>query len=66
MCTHHSNNIKFKIKNHLIESDFFFLKCSLIAADDVVPYRFGEKSAHSLAMSGFIQVVFKPYEGYML
>ncbi|KAG5398557.1 hypothetical protein IGI04_020371 [Brassica rapa subsp. trilocularis] len=32
-------------------------------SDDVVPYRFGEKSAHSLAMSGFRQVVFKPYEG---
>lgn len=32
-------------------------------SDDVVPYRFGEKSAYSLAMAGFRQVVFKPYEG---
>ncbi|CAN6810814.1 unnamed protein product [Brassica oleracea] len=32
-------------------------------SDDVVPYSFGEKSAHSLGMAGFRQVVFKPYEG---
>jgi lysophospholipase-2 len=32
-------------------------------SDDVVPYRFGEKSAHSLAMAGFRQTMFKPYEG---
>lgn len=37
--------------------------CFLVAADDVVPYRFGEKSAHSLAMAGFRQTMFKPYEG---
>ncbi|CAH2053612.1 unnamed protein product [Thlaspi arvense] len=32
-------------------------------ADDVVPYGLGEKSARSLAMAGFRQVMFKPYEG---
>ncbi|KAF2613594.1 hypothetical protein F2Q70_00013783, partial [Brassica cretica] len=32
-------------------------------ADDVVPYRFGEKSAQSLGMAGFRQTVFKPYQG---
>ncbi|XP_006305405.2 acyl-protein thioesterase 2 [Capsella rubella] len=32
-------------------------------SDDVVPYRFGEKSAQSLAMAGFRQAMFKPYEG---
>ncbi|KAF3526735.1 hypothetical protein F2Q69_00047264 [Brassica cretica] len=32
-------------------------------ADDLVPYRFGEKSAQSLGMAGFRQAVFKPYEG---
>nr|VDD01168.1 unnamed protein product [Brassica oleracea] len=32
-------------------------------ADDVVPYRFGEKSAQSLGMAGFWQTVFKPYQG---
>ncbi|KAG5387869.1 hypothetical protein IGI04_029410 [Brassica rapa subsp. trilocularis] len=31
--------------------------------DDVVPYRFGEKSAQSLGMAGFRQTVFKPYQG---
>ncbi|CAH8255443.1 unnamed protein product [Arabidopsis lyrata] len=32
-------------------------------SDDVVPYRFGEKSAQSLGMAGFRQAMFKPYEG---
>ncbi|XP_019058594.1 PREDICTED: acyl-protein thioesterase 2-like isoform X2 [Tarenaya hassleriana] len=32
-------------------------------SDDVVPYRFGEKSAHALSMAGFRQALFKPYEG---
>ncbi|XVF74691.1 hypothetical protein PTKIN_Ptkin13bG0132000 [Pterospermum kingtungense] len=35
----------------------------LIAGDDVVPYKYGEKSAHSLSISGFWSVTFKSYEG---
>nr|AAD55595.1 F6D8.5 [Arabidopsis thaliana] len=34
-----------------------------LPADDVVPYRFGEKSAQSLGMAGFRLAMFKPYEG---
>nr|VDD02770.1 unnamed protein product [Brassica rapa] len=34
-----------------------------LVSDDVVPYRFGEKSAQSLGMAGFRQTVFKPYQG---
>ncbi|KAE8709042.1 hypothetical protein F3Y22_tig00110332pilonHSYRG00797 [Hibiscus syriacus] len=31
--------------------------------DDVVPYKFGEKSAHSLNIAGFWNLTFKNYEG---
>ncbi|XP_022714861.1 acyl-protein thioesterase 1 homolog 1 [Durio zibethinus] len=31
--------------------------------DDVVPYKYGEKSAHSLSTAGFQNLTFKTYEG---
>ncbi|EOY26559.1 Alpha/beta-Hydrolases superfamily protein isoform 3, partial [Theobroma cacao] len=31
--------------------------------DDVVPFKFGEKSAHSLNIAGFQYLTFKTYEG---
>lgn len=37
---------------------------SLFAADEVVTYRNGERSAEILRSSGFQYTYFKPYNGY--
>ena len=34
-----------------------------IAGDDVVPYKYGEKSAQSLSIAGFQNLTFKNYDG---
>ena len=36
---------------------------NLIAGDDVVPYKYGEKSAHSLSIAGFWNLTLKKHEG---
>lgn len=36
-----------------------------MAVDDVVQYKFGEKSSKALASSGFVDVTFKSYAGYV-
>lgn len=33
--------------------------------DDVVPYKYGEKSANCLSISGFRHLTFKSFEGYL-
>lgn len=36
----------------------------ILSADDVVPFKFGEKSAACLGSAGFKDVTFKAYNGY--
>lgn len=36
------------------------------AGDDVVPYKFGEKSSQALSATGFQDVTFKSYNGYVV
>lgn len=48
--------------NQLLRKAYLY-RMFCVTADDVVPYRFGEKSAQSLGMAGFRQVIFKQYEG---
>ena len=38
----------------------------VLAADDVVRYKFGEKSSKALSSSGFNDVTFKSYAGYVV
>ena len=37
----------------------------LVAVDDVVLYKFGEKSSQALHSVGFQDVIFKSYNGYV-
>ena len=48
-------------------STYYWLTCSkfcALAADEVVTYRNGERSAEILRSSGFAYLSFKPYNGY--
>jgi hypothetical protein len=38
----------------------------LVPGDDVVAYTHGEKSAQILRSTGFQNIIFRPYEGYLL
>lgn len=37
----------------------------LVTGDDVVAYKHGEKSAHTLSSAGFRNLTFKAYNGYV-
>jgi hypothetical protein len=37
-----------------------------VSGDDVVPYKFGDKSSRALSSSGFQDVTFKSYNGYVV
>lgn len=38
---------------------------SFDAGDDVVPFKFGEKSSKALTSAGFRDLMFKEYDGYV-
>lgn len=46
-------------------SDHRVILVSFDAGDDVVPFKFGEKSSKALTSSGFQDVTFKAYKGYV-
>lgn len=43
-----------------------YLLIWFIAGDDVVPYKFGEKSSQALSSTGYQNVAFKAYNGYVI
>ncbi|KAA3486076.1 acyl-protein thioesterase 2-like [Gossypium australe] len=44
------------------EKRYSYITCS-VAGDDVVPYKFGEKSSRALTSNGFKDMTFKSYNG---
>lgn len=49
---------------HTTTFDWYQVWCA--AGDDVVPYKFGEQSSRALSSTGFQEVTFKSYNGYVV
>lgn len=57
----HNTYVNIRFNNVSTQLHFSFIPENMIAGDDVVAYKFGEKSAEKLTSTGFRDVTFKSY-----
>lgn len=63
---HGRYNIKQIHMNGQFERKYLNHQVTFILGDDVVPYKYGDKSANTLTSAGFRSLQFKSFDGYLI